>query len=102
VLGAPEAFGAGAERLRLWRRVSWTPGAEGAPRTWGVVVVVVVAGTMRRDYVYGVSLGGILEVVVVVKRVCVRTIVSGLVVPGGRPFCVFGGVLVVMYEVWVS
>ena len=49
--GAPEAFGAGAERLRLWRRVSWTPGAEGAPRFAGVEVVVVVAGTMRRDCV---------------------------------------------------
>ena len=89
VEGAPEAFGAGAERLRLWRRVSWTPGAEGAPRTWGVVVVVVVAGTMRRDYVDGVSMGGILGMVVVVRRVYVRTIVSGLVVPDGRPVCVW-------------
>jgi hypothetical protein len=49
VLGAPAALGAGAERLRLWRRVSWTPGAEGAPRTAGVVCVDVVAGMMRRD-----------------------------------------------------
>ena len=49
MLGAPEALGAGEERLRLWRRVSWTPGAEGAPRFAGVEVVVVVAGTMRRD-----------------------------------------------------
>jgi hypothetical protein len=50
VLGAPVALGAGAERLRLWRRVSWTPGAEGAPRVEGVVVVVVLVGMMRRDY----------------------------------------------------
>jgi hypothetical protein len=49
VLGAPEALGAGEERLRLWRRVSWTPGAEGAPRVEGVVLVEVLAGTMRRD-----------------------------------------------------
>jgi hypothetical protein len=34
----------------LWRRVSWTPGAEGAPRVEGVVVVVVLVGMMRRDY----------------------------------------------------
>ena len=88
MLGAPEALGAGAERLRLWRRVSWTPGAEGAPRTWGVVVVVVVAGMMRRDYVNAVSMGGILGMVVVARRVCVRTIVRVLVVPGGRPGCV--------------
>lgn len=60
MLGAPEALGAGALRLRLWRRVSWTPGAEGAPRTCGVVVVVVLAGMMRRDYVDGVSMGGVL------------------------------------------
>lgn len=49
MLGAPVALGAGAERLRLWRRVSWTPGAEGAPRVAGVVVVVEAAGTMRKD-----------------------------------------------------
>jgi len=49
VEGAPAALGAGAERLRLWRRVSWTPGAEGAPRVEGVVLVVVAAGVMRRD-----------------------------------------------------
>ena len=47
--GAPVALGAGAERLRLWRRVSWTPGAEGAPRTAAVVFVVEEAGMMRRD-----------------------------------------------------
>jgi hypothetical protein len=49
VLGAPVAFGAGADRFRLWRSVSWTPGAEGAPRTAGVVCVEVVVGMMRRD-----------------------------------------------------
>jgi hypothetical protein len=43
-------FGAGAERERLWRRVSWTPGAEGAPRTDGVEVMVVVVGIRRRDW----------------------------------------------------
>ena len=48
--GAPVALGAGAERFRLWRRVSWTPGAEGAPRVEGVVVVVLLEGTMRRDW----------------------------------------------------
>lgn len=42
------ALGAGAERFRLWRRVSWTPGAEGAPRVAGVVLLVLV-GMMRRD-----------------------------------------------------
>lgn len=50
VEGAPVALGAGAERLRLWRRVSWTPGAEGAPIEAGVVLVLVVVGMMRRDY----------------------------------------------------
>ena len=48
VVGAPVALGAGADRLRLWRRVSWTPGAEGAPRVAGVVLLVLV-GMMRRD-----------------------------------------------------
>lgn len=44
-----EAFGAGWLRLRLERRVSCTPGAEGAP-SWGVVVEGWEgAGTMRRD-----------------------------------------------------
>ena len=61
VEGAPAALGAGAERLRLWRRVSWTPGAEGAPREAGVEVVVVLVGMMRRDWVGGsVSLVGFL------------------------------------------
>lgn len=41
--------GAGALRFRLWRRVSCTPGAEGAPALEGVVVVVLLWGTMRRD-----------------------------------------------------
>lgn len=50
VEGAPAALGAGAERLRLWRRVSWTPGAEGAPRTAGVVFVDEEEGMMRRDW----------------------------------------------------
>jgi hypothetical protein len=50
VEGAPVALGAGAERFRLWRRVSWTPGAEGAPRLAGVVFVVVLVGMMRRDW----------------------------------------------------
>lgn len=48
--GAPLALGAGAVRFRLWRSVSWTPGAEGAPRLLGVVVVVEAVGTMRRDW----------------------------------------------------
>lgn len=48
--GAPAALGAGAERFRLWRRVSWTPGAEGAPRVAGVVLVEAVVGVMRRDW----------------------------------------------------
>lgn len=53
MLGAPVALGAGAERLRLWRRVSWTPGADGAPRVAGVEDVVCAVGTMRRDYYFG-------------------------------------------------
>jgi hypothetical protein len=64
--GAPAALGAGAERFRLWRRVSWTPGAEGAPRVAAVVLVVAVVGVMRRD-LGGVSLGGVLVVVVRVR-----------------------------------
>lgn len=51
MLGAAVDLGAGAERLRLWRRVSWTPGAEGAPRARGVWWVVLVVGMMRRDWV---------------------------------------------------
>lgn len=54
-----------------------------------MVVVVVLAGMMRRDYMNGVSMGSVLGMVVVVRRVGVRTIVSGLVVPGGRPVCVW-------------
>ena len=68
VEGAPRALGAGAERFRLWRSVSWTPGAEGAPRVAGVVVVVVLAGVMRRDWLGEkvLVLGGVVVVVVVV------------------------------------
>lgn len=45
------AVGAGAARLRFVRRVSWTPGAEGAPvkRPWVVVEAWPFWGTMRRD-----------------------------------------------------
>lgn len=42
-------LGAGVERLRFARRVSWTPGAEGAPRLAWVVEGLLAAGTMRRD-----------------------------------------------------
>lgn len=42
-------FGAGVLSARLERRVSWTPGAEGAPREAVVLVVWAVVGTMRRD-----------------------------------------------------
>lgn len=42
-------FGAGVLRARFERRVSWTPGAEGAPREGLVVEVWAVEGTMRRD-----------------------------------------------------
>jgi hypothetical protein len=62
--GAPAAFGAGAERFRLWRRVSWTPGAEGAPRVEGVVLVVAVVGVMRRDWWRVLVWEGVLVVVV--------------------------------------
>lgn len=48
-MGAPDALGAGALRFRLWRSVSWTPGAEGAPRVGAVVVEEEAVGTMRRD-----------------------------------------------------
>ena len=44
------AFGAGVERERLARRVSWTPGAEGAPRAEVVWVGALVEGTIRRDW----------------------------------------------------
>lgn len=40
--------GEGAERERLDRRVSWTPGAEGAPRVGGVDLEVEAEGVMRR------------------------------------------------------
>lgn len=43
-------FGAGVLRARLERRVSWTPGAEGAPREGFVVEVCAVEGTIRRDW----------------------------------------------------
>lgn len=42
-------FGAGVLRARFERRVSCTPGAEGAPRDGVVVDVWAVEGTMRRD-----------------------------------------------------
>jgi hypothetical protein len=85
VLGAPAALGAGAERLRLWRRVSWTPGAEGAPRTAGVLWVDVVVGIMRRDCVVRMLVGSKVEVRQDMGGVyhCER-----LVVPGGRPVVV--------------
>jgi hypothetical protein len=102
VLGAPEALGAGAERLRLWRRVSWTPGAEGAPRVEGVVVVVLLEGTMRRDC-EGVLVGCVVGLEVMVVREGGRTIVSLVVVPGGRPVCVwFGGALLRLEVIWPS
>lgn len=43
-------FGAGVLRARLERSVSWTPGAEGAPREGFVLEVCAVEGTMRRDW----------------------------------------------------
>ena len=43
-----EAEGAGSARLRFARRVSWTPGAEGAPRKdVSVEVGWALGGTMR-------------------------------------------------------
>lgn len=50
VLVVDVALGAGALRERFERRVSWTPGAEGAPMAGWVVVAGVVVGTMRRDW----------------------------------------------------
>jgi len=44
-------LGAGVLRERFERRVSWTPGAEGAPREGFVVEVCAVVGTMRRDMI---------------------------------------------------
>lgn len=46
---APWVFGAGVLSARLERSVSWTPGADGAPREGLVVEVCAVEGTMRRD-----------------------------------------------------
>jgi len=40
--------GDGVERERLERRVSWMPGAEGAPRVDDVDLEVLVEGVMRR------------------------------------------------------
>lgn len=47
-----EVVGVDEEGPMPWRRVSWRPGAEGAPaeRRWVKVVGWVVSGTMRRDY----------------------------------------------------
>lgn len=45
-----EVFGAEGARLRFERRVSWTPGAEGAPRVGTVYVGLLAAGTMRRAW----------------------------------------------------
>jgi len=39
----------GVVRERLERMVSWTPGAEGAPREGVVAVAADLVGTMRRD-----------------------------------------------------
>lgn len=52
-------FAAGVERLRFERRVSCTPGAEGAPRLSGVEVGFDAVGTTRRDCLggWGVSFG---------------------------------------------
>ena len=44
-------MGAGVVRERFERRVSWTPGAEGAPRAGVVLERWPDEGTMRRDYV---------------------------------------------------
>lgn len=52
VVEEDEAGGGGACRARLARRVSWMPGAEGAPGAPTAVDLVVegaVGGTMRRD-----------------------------------------------------
>ena len=51
-------FGAGVLRARLARRVSWTPGAEGAPRLGWVAVGWAAVGTIRRDCSCWISLGG--------------------------------------------
>ncbi len=46
-------FGGGALRRRFERRVSWTPGAEGAPGVEGMEVGCGAEGTMRRDWKVG-------------------------------------------------
>ena len=55
-------LGGGALRRRFERRVSWTPGAEGAPRGEGMEVGCGAEGTMRRVWedggVSGVQGGG--------------------------------------------
>ena len=43
------AFGAGNVRERFDRRVSWTPGAEGAPGVSVVAAGWADVGTMRSD-----------------------------------------------------
>lgn len=50
-MDAPDevVFGAGVLRLRLARRVSWTPGAEGAPMLACEWEGLLEEGTMRRD-----------------------------------------------------
>lgn len=50
VAAVVEALGAGARWWRFERRVSWMPGAEGAPRLGVVLVGLLGAGTMRRDW----------------------------------------------------
>lgn len=46
-------FGGPGVRARLERRVSWTPGAEGAPREGRVEVGWAEGGAMRRDWEVG-------------------------------------------------
>jgi hypothetical protein len=44
------ALETGTLRERLERRVSWIPGAEGAPEEKEVVEGVAFVGTIRRDF----------------------------------------------------
>ena len=52
MVGRLWVLGAGVERERLVRRVSWTPGAEGAPSSGSVEWACAAVGTIRRDCVW--------------------------------------------------
>lgn len=88
-------FGAGVLRERLARRVSWTPGAEGAPSDGVVDVGCEAAGVMRRAWEEGGRLVGEpvgecvdLHTILTVFVVCSSSLVQGVIVTrpdaGGR------------------